>query len=298
MGNRIYKNSSVSGKQRYIVDIAGKLPTILWGYDPDYSPGYLESIYFYTPAGQILRQDNAVANRSFYYVHDRLGSVRLLTDNCGTVCNSYSYNPFGEDLATETAEQVDNPFKFTGQWYDEEFGQYYLRARQYDPQIMRFTSYDPVFGEPFCPLTLHKYLYCLNNPINRFDPSGELSAAALTEAIMAGYATHALAIAVTAYGVANYDDAAITLGILLEGSIGNVMAMVTAGYDAIDAVVHTARTKFPEKYPYKDKRNLERIISEWDQGMQGDHQFRNDKDPNKRWQRIMLKLLQLFSPEK
>ncbi|MDD5011955.1 MAG: RHS repeat-associated core domain-containing protein, partial [Phycisphaerae bacterium] len=173
MGNRIYKNSSVSGKQRYIVDIAGKLPTILWGYDPDYSPGYLESIYFYTPAGQILRQDNAVANSSFYYIHDRLGSVRLITDNCGTVVNSYSYNPFGEDLATECTETTENRFKFTGQWFDDEFSQYYLRARQYDPQMMRFTARDPVRGKQQSPLTLHPNLYCGNDSINRIDTDGK-----------------------------------------------------------------------------------------------------------------------------
>jgi RHS repeat-associated protein len=44
---------------------------------------------------------------------------------------------------------------FTGQYYDTEIDQYYLRARQYDPHIARFTTRDPVFGKFQEILTLH-----------------------------------------------------------------------------------------------------------------------------------------------
>jgi len=50
-------------------------------------------------------------------------------------------------LAGECLQTIDNPFKFTGQWYDEELGQYYLRARMYDPYLSRFTTFDPVRGK-------------------------------------------------------------------------------------------------------------------------------------------------------
>lgn len=42
----------------------------------------------------------------------------------------------------------------------------------YDPPLMRFTSRYPVFGKFEEPMTLHKYLYCLNDPINKIDPTG------------------------------------------------------------------------------------------------------------------------------
>jgi RHS repeat-associated protein len=61
---------------------------------------------------------------------------------------------------------------FTGQYYDSEIGQYYLRARQYDPQLMRFTGKDSIDGQFEEPMTLHKYLYCINDPINRVDLVG------------------------------------------------------------------------------------------------------------------------------
>jgi len=98
----------------------------------------------------------------------------FLTDNepNNIVVNTYTYNPFGQDLTSEIAETIDNNFKFTGQWYDSEIDQYYLRARMYDPVIMRFSDIDPVKGKLQKPITLHKYLYCGNNPINHVDLDG------------------------------------------------------------------------------------------------------------------------------
>jgi RHS repeat-associated protein len=135
----------------------------------------LTKAYIYAN-GEILAQhngDDCMANRSFY-LHDRLGSVRQVIsyETNGLVLNSYTYGPFGEMIAADCAETTDNPFKFTGQDYDYEIGQYYLRARQYDPQLMRFTDRDPISGRYEEPLTLHKYLYCLNDSTNRVDPSG------------------------------------------------------------------------------------------------------------------------------
>jgi hypothetical protein len=38
---------------------------------------------------------------------------------------------------------------------------------------MRFTAYDPVTGKFEEPMTLHKYLYCGNEPVNKTDLSGK-----------------------------------------------------------------------------------------------------------------------------
>ena len=91
----------------------------------------------------------------------------------------YTYQPFGESFASEQVETITNDFKFTGQYYDSETGQYYLRARQYIPPIYRFSSHDPVTGKGLEPLTLHKYLYCVNDPVNKWDPTGRIFGAAL-----------------------------------------------------------------------------------------------------------------------
>lgn len=84
----------------------------------------------------------------------------------------FKYEPFGQSI--ESGGTFADPFRFTGQFYDEEIGEYYLRARQYYPAIARFTARDPVFGKLGQPVTLHKYLYCGNDSVNRIDPAGSL----------------------------------------------------------------------------------------------------------------------------
>ena len=112
---------------------------------------------------------------AYFYLHDRLGSVRQIINTSGNMEAMYTYEPFGETLEEQKngAGAPGNYFIFTGQYFDSEIDEYYLRARQYDPYIYRFTSRDPVLGEFKEPLTLHKYLYCANDPVNHVDPSGK-----------------------------------------------------------------------------------------------------------------------------
>jgi RHS repeat-associated protein len=103
-------------------------------------------------------------------MHDRLGSVRKVVNTDNTPVAMYTYSPFGE-LIYDYGD-YDQPLRFTAQYYDEEISQYHLRARTYDPHLSRFTSRDPILGKFEEPLTLHKYLYCGNDPLNRLDPFG------------------------------------------------------------------------------------------------------------------------------
>jgi len=98
----------------------------------------LEKTYFYAGPQVIAQVDSS--GSKYFYLHDRLGSVRMVVGSNGKAENTYTYNPFGKDFATEVNENIANPFKFTGQWYDSEIAQYYLRARMYDPLLMRFSS--------------------------------------------------------------------------------------------------------------------------------------------------------------
>jgi RHS repeat-associated protein len=155
-------------------------------------------------------------NDTYFYIHDRLGSVRLVVDALGDVLNSYTYDPAGLAFPEETYEAVYNPFLFTGQWFDPEIQQYYLRARMYDPRLGVFTSRDPVLGKFQEPMTLHTYLYCVNNPINRLDPSGRLSAWNIAGALTAGTAVHTFAIFAVAYGANHDSDRWINIGLQAE----------------------------------------------------------------------------------
>jgi RHS repeat-associated protein len=106
-----------------------------------------------------------------YYGYDGLGSVRCLTDGGnGTVTDTYAFDAFGNLLA-QTGNTVNN-YRFAGEQWDSDLGQSYLRARTYNPNTGRFWTLDTFEGSQTDPLSLHKYLYCSANPVNRFDPTG------------------------------------------------------------------------------------------------------------------------------
>ena len=137
----------------------------------------MKKSYIYANNAQILCQrDGDQEEDEYFYVTDRLGSVRQVVDNQGSVVLNYTYSPFGQML--EEQGSFTNNFKFTGQWFDSEIDQYYLRARMYDPVLGRFTSRDPVKGKFNEPRTLHAYLYCRNDVINKNDPTGRFEGVA------------------------------------------------------------------------------------------------------------------------
>ena len=106
----------------------------------------------------------------YYYLYNAHGDVIGLTDESGTVVNSYAYSPWGE-IRTQT-ESVKNPIKYAGEYYDDELDMLYLRARYYDPQIGRFICLDAEKGSIQNPMDMNRYVYCRNNPLKYVDPTG------------------------------------------------------------------------------------------------------------------------------
>jgi RHS repeat-associated protein len=47
-------------------------------------------------------------------------------------------------------------------------------VRWYDPAVGRFLQQDPWLGSLYAPLTLNAYGYCVNDPVNAVDPSGNI----------------------------------------------------------------------------------------------------------------------------
>ena len=101
---------------------------------------------------------------SYYHRDEQLSTV-FVTDGQGEIRNSYQYDVFGIPL--ETTEQLNNRIRYTGQQYDDVTGQYYLRARYYNPVAGRFMQEDVYQGDG-----LNLYAYCGNNPVVYDDPSG------------------------------------------------------------------------------------------------------------------------------
>ena len=100
-----------------------------------------------------------------YYHRDEQLSTTFITGGHGDVQNSYQYDAFGMSLGT--TEKLNNRIRYTGQQYDDVTGQYYLRARYYNPVAGRFMQEDVYQGDG-----LNLYAYCGNNPVVYDDPSG------------------------------------------------------------------------------------------------------------------------------
>ncbi|MEL7567918.1 MAG: RHS repeat-associated core domain-containing protein, partial [Dehalobacterium sp.] len=136
-------------------------------------------------AGQVIAQNiwghkalaRKVSGAYYYYIYNGHGDVIQVLNSSGTIVNSYTYDEWGNVL--NKTEQISNPIRYAGEYYDEESGLYYLRARYYDPSVGRFISEDSEEGNITNPLSLNPYMYCENDPINYLDYSGHNPAAVI-----------------------------------------------------------------------------------------------------------------------
>ena len=113
---------------------------------------------------------NGMTSDVTYYLQNAHGDVVNLTSETGDKTKTYRYDAFGVEKNSD--ENDENPFRFSGEYFDKETGTIYLRARYYDPEIGRFISRDTVIGTANDPLSLNLYTYCRNNPIPLNDPDG------------------------------------------------------------------------------------------------------------------------------
>ncbi len=176
MGNRVGRvetNSAgqIVSEKKYILDYSSKVPNILLEMQKVSGNWQISQKNYYYGNMLVMSTDGSNQNRR-YYIHDRLGSVRVVTNRNISVLNNYTYSPFGEDLQSQTVETVVNNVRYAGYQYDNELSQYYVWARMYSPYMARFNGYDPVLGDFKEPLTLHQYLYCANDPVNHIDIDG------------------------------------------------------------------------------------------------------------------------------
>ncbi len=102
-----------------------------------------------------------------WYLTDRQGSVRNLTDAGGTLQDTITYDGFGN--ATESSSSFGDRYKYTAREFDSETGFQYNRARYYTAAIGRWTSQDPI---GFDAGDKNLYRYVGNDPTNLADPNG------------------------------------------------------------------------------------------------------------------------------
>ena len=165
-GNRIEKNQGGLDR-RYVLDLSGSLSQVLMETD---STGAIKVYYVYG-LGLIERIDST-GNNSLYYHFDAQHNTIALSNSNAQITDTFTYDPFGKLL--KHGGQTQQPFTFLGEYgvQQETSTIYYVRARYYDAANGRFLGKDPFPTSLMDPQTLNRYSYCLNNPLNRYDASG------------------------------------------------------------------------------------------------------------------------------
>ncbi len=77
-------------------------------------------------------------------------------DEEGKIVNIYDY--WADGNLRYISEEVEQPFLYTGAYYDRERGLYYLRARYYSPELRKFLQRDPILLEG--GINLYAYTGC------------------------------------------------------------------------------------------------------------------------------------------
>jgi RHS repeat-associated protein len=103
-----------------------------------------------------------------WFLPDREGSIRDITDAGGTVQDHILYGGFG-NMTSESNASYGGRIKYTGLQADSETGFYFAINRYYDPQTGRWISVDPL---GFASEDSNLYRYVRNGPPNNTDPAG------------------------------------------------------------------------------------------------------------------------------
>ena len=113
------------------------------------------------------------AGVTYRIIRDHLGSPRLVVDTAtGDVQQRLDYNEAGQ-VVTDTQPGFQ-PFGYAGGIYDRDTELIHFGAREYDPQVGRWTSRNPLL---FNADDANLYSYAASDPINFTDPTGLLVAA-------------------------------------------------------------------------------------------------------------------------
>lgn len=137
--------------------------------------------------GLISRHDSSGNVQTYHF--DSRGSTVALTSETGGITDRYAYDSYGRRLAHRGS--TEQPFTYGGREsvVDDDNGLYFMKARDYDSNLMRFLQRDP---DPrmsmLDPATLNLYAYARGNPVLYLDSDGEfvLSAIAIGFAVGVG----------------------------------------------------------------------------------------------------------------
>ena len=105
-----------------------------------------------------------------FYLQDHLGNNRVVANAGGQVEQVNHYYPYGGLMAESTCGDVQR-YKYNGKELDRMLGLdwYDYGARHYDGALTMWGTVDPLCENYY---NISPYVYCVNSPINAFDPDG------------------------------------------------------------------------------------------------------------------------------
>ena len=233
-----------------------------------------------------LRGSNLIsANGDTYYLFNGHGDVVNLTNTNGNSTKTYEYDAFGVEDDIDSNDL--NPFRYCGEYFDNETGTYYLRARYYDPNTGRFTQEDPhwdssnsIYGDTPAALDAlgltsstntpqilaiqqsgNLYVYCVGNPVCFTDPSGEISVKLAKVIIKGAYGglTRAFNYAISESLAGNEVDAG---SLLMQFLIGAGVGALTEALDIIADLVSLADLLITAFIEYTNGKSFSDIMLE------------------------------------
>ena len=204
--------------------LSGKVMRQAWGDN-----NALEFVYDDSSQPFAVIYKHGSAAELYYYLVNAQGDVAAILDSSGTMVAFYDYDAWGNCTVYNSSAKVltdptsianINPLRYRGYYYDAETGFYYLQSRYYDPAICRFINADGLFTDGFVGSNL--FTYCVNDPVNTVDPTGNFAITATVALITFGIALVATALAVGISSSPGFQEA---VGGLCE-SVGSVAEQI------------------------------------------------------------------------
>lgn len=144
--------------------------------------GTFAAEYLYLGRSRLAKVDVST-DTHYYYLNNYLGTPIMMTDDTGMVAWEAFYKPYGEADINPNSD-IENNFRFAGQYFDEETGLHYNWQRYYDPKTGRYLTPDPVGLKG----GINLFAYTFNNPVNTIDPDGRFAQLLANPVFWAGVA--------------------------------------------------------------------------------------------------------------